>query len=164
MDDKSEDWEKQKRIKAEVEKARHSDADEDKSNLQYLDAKTFAVQKGVLSRDPEAYRAGSEKISGICLAVIILGAILGAIATFVSVNLHAGLAGMIPAKIEEFINLLMIDIPALASIFAVIEAIIYSVKTRKILFIPLINAAITIIIFVAYLKIRELILVSGLSM
>ncbi|MBR3254362.1 hypothetical protein IKF88_01350 [Candidatus Saccharibacteria bacterium] len=163
MDDKPEDWEKQKRIKAEVEKARHGDIAENKANLQYLDSKAFAVQKGTFSRDPEAYRASSEKISSICLVTIILGVILDAIATFVLANSHAGLADMVPSKIEEFIRLILVDIPALSAIFAAIEAIIYSVKTRKKLFTPLINVAITIIIFVACLRIRELILVSGLN-
>ena len=164
MDDKPEDWEKQKRIKAEVEKARHGDVAEDKGNLQYLDPQVFAMQKGMLSRDPEAYRASSEKISSICLVAIILGTILDAIMTFVLANSNAGLADMIPAKIEELVYLILVSIPALASIFAAAEAIIYSAKTRKKLFGPLINVAITIIIFVVYIKIRELILVSGSNM
>lgn len=164
MDNQPEDWEKLKRIKAEKEKAAKDVVDENKANLQYLDAKTFAVQKGTLSRDPEAYRASSEKISSICLVAIILGVILDAILTFVLANLHMDLASMIPAKIEEFVYLVLINIPALASIFAAIEAIIYSIKTREKLFGPLINAAITIIVFVAYLNIRRLILESGLSM
>ena len=96
MDDKPEDWEKLKRIKAEKEKAAKDVADENKANLQYLDAKTFAVQKGALSRDPEAYRASSEKISSICLVVILLGVILDAILTFVFANLHMGFIDMLP--------------------------------------------------------------------
>lgn len=71
---------------------------------------------------------------------------------------------MIPAKIEELVYLILVSTPALASIFAAAEAIIYSAKTRKKLFGPLINVAITIIIFVVYIKIRELILVSGSNM
>lgn len=164
MDNQPEDWEKLKRIKAEKEKAAKDVVDEDKANLQYLDAKTFAVQKGTLSRDPEAYRASSEKISSICLVVIILGVILDAILTFIFAHLHMGLIDMLPGKIEELVYITLVNIPALASVFAAIEAIIYSVKTREKLFGPLINTAIVIIIFVAYLNIRRLILESGLSM
>ncbi len=160
MDNKPEDWEKWRRIKAEKEKASRETLTENKANLQYLDAKSFAVRKG-LSRNPEAYRAGSEKISGICLVTIILGAILDAVMTFIMVNLKMGLVDSIPAKIEEFVYLVLVLIPAFASIVAAIEAVIYSYKTRKKLTGPLINTIITIIIFVAHQKIRELIIISS---
>lgn len=156
MDNETENWEKQRRIKAEVEKARHDSVAESKANLQYLDSEAFAVQKG-FSQNPEAYRCGSEKISGICLATIILGAILDAIFVFITANLHMGLADMIPAKIEEFVYLILVCLPAFASIFAAIEAIIYSFKTHKKFFGPLVNVALTVVIFLVYLKIRELI-------
>ena len=160
MDDRSEDLEKQKRIKVEIEKAQHDTIAENKASLQYLDAESFSVQKG-LSHNPEAYRIGSEKISGACLITIILGTVLDAVLTFFVVKSHAGLAEMIPSKIEEFVYIVLVCLPALASVFAIVEAIIYSIKTRKKLSGPLISSIITIVIFIAYLKIRELIIISG---
>ncbi len=73
----TEDWEKWRRIKAEKEKA-IKDAltlQEDRSNLAFLDAKSFATQKRKLSRNPESYRASGEKLAGISVVLIAVGII-----------------------------------------------------------------------------------------
>ena len=149
MDDKNEDWGKWKRIKAEREKALKDVLPDEKANLQFLDAQSFAARKG-FSRDPEAYRVGSEKIAGTCLVVIILGVILDILLTFVTMNLKMGLADIIPAKIENLVFTLLMAVPALAAVFALIEALVYCFKTRRKLIAPIIESIITILIFVIY--------------
>jgi len=160
MDDTPVDWEKEKRIKAEREKASRQILTEDKSKLAYIDPETFAVKKG-FTRDPEGHRVMAEKLSGISLAVIFFGSILDVIFVFITANLHMGLANMIPAIIEGIIFSLLIMLPIFGSLIASAEIIAYFVKTKKILTVQIINVVITIIIFVALLKIRELILILG---
>lgn len=157
MDNKPVDWEKEKRIKAEREKAEMQVLTENKSNLAYLDPKSFSVIKG-FSRDPEAHRVMGEKLSNLSLAVISLGAILDAILTFVATNLHMGLADTIPWIIEGIIYALLIALPAFGAFVAVVEIIAYFIKTRRKMIVPIINAVLAMVIFFAYLKIRELII------
>ena len=103
----------------------------------------------------------AEKLSGISLAVIFFGSILDVIFVFITANLHMGLANMIPAILEGIIFSLLIMLPIFGSLIAGAEIIAYFVKTKKILTVQIINVVITIIIFVALLKIRELILIFG---
>ncbi len=75
MDNEAEDWEKQKRIKAEKERAAKDAVrlEGDKTNLAYLDAKSFAVQKGKLSNNPDAYLNSGEKMAGVGFFLSLVG-------------------------------------------------------------------------------------------
>lgn len=74
MDDKAEDWQKWKRIKAERDKAAREAVkmQEDKSNLAYIDARSFLVRKGFSSR-PEAFLTGGERMANAGIVLAILG-------------------------------------------------------------------------------------------
>ena len=105
MDNLSENWEKKKKIKAEVEKAEQASMAESKANLANIDARTFMVGKG-LSYNIGAYRTGSEKISSIALVLIVLGVIADAIIFFVATHLKMGLADLLPSMIDDAIYVL----------------------------------------------------------
>ena len=76
MDQEPEDWEEQKRIKAEVRKAEMANDQENKGNLTHLRAEEFAARKG-FSRDAEDFRRSGEKLSNGAAALAVLG-LLGA--------------------------------------------------------------------------------------
>ena len=153
MDNSPEDWEKLKRIKTETEKAVKASTAEDKSKLAYIDPRTFAVRKG-LTYDIEAYRVGSEKISNLALCLIILGVIADAIFFFMATHLKMEMADMIPAQIDNAIYVIFVVAPAVAAIFAIVEALIYAKKTKQKLTGPIITSVITIAIFLVWQSIR----------
>ena len=155
MDNLSENWEK-KKIKAEVEKAEQASMAESKANLANIDARTFMVGKG-LSYNIEAYRTGSEKISSIALVLIVLGVIADAIIFFVATHLKMGLADLLPSMIDDAIYVLFVVAPAVAAVFAIIEAAIYIKKTGVKLWEPIISSSITIVIYLIWQSIRLLI-------
>ncbi len=76
MDQEPEDWEEQKRIKAEIRKAEMANDQENKGNLTHLRAEEFAARKG-FSRDAENFRRSGEKLSNGAAALAVLG-LLGA--------------------------------------------------------------------------------------
>ena len=76
MDQEPEDWEEQKRIKAEIRKAEMANDQENKGNLTHLRAEEFAARKG-FSRDAEDFRRSGEKLSNGAAALAVLG-LLGA--------------------------------------------------------------------------------------
>ncbi|MBQ1540101.1 hypothetical protein IIZ72_00855 [Candidatus Saccharibacteria bacterium] len=156
MDNLSENWEKKKKIKAEVEKAEQASMAESKANLANIDARTFMVGKG-LSYNIEAYRTGSEKISSIALVLIVLGVIADAIIFFVATHLKMGLADLLPSMIDDAIYVLFVVAPAVAAVFAIIEAAIYIKKTGVKLWEPIISSSITIVIYLIWQSIRLLI-------
>lgn len=156
MDNSSEDWERQKRIKTEKEKASRENLTEDKANLANTDVSLFMVKKG-FTRNPEAHRTMSEKLSGLSLAVIILGVILDALLTFLWTHLHMGIADTIPMYIESIVYLLLVIVPLFVTFIAAAETIAYYVKMKKIIWSSVLGIAITIALFVAYQKIRLLI-------
>ena len=152
----SEDWEKQKRIKAEIEKAEKASRPEDKSKLAYIDPSTFTPGKG-LSYNIEAYRTGSEKISTLALTLIILGVIGDAVFIFITAHLQLGLVDMLPQMIDNAIYTIFVLAPAVAAAFAIVEAIIYMKKTGHKLTNPIINSVITIVIFLIWQSVRLII-------
>ena len=156
MDSEAEDWEKRKRIKAEKAKASRENLVEDKANLANTDVSLFMVKKG-FTRNPEAHRTMSKKLSGLSLLIIILGAILDALLTFLWTHLHMGIADAIPAYIEGIVYALLVVVPVFASLLAAAETIAYYVRTKKIIWSSILSVVLTIIIFVAYQQIRILI-------
>ena len=76
MDQEPEDWEEQKRIKAEIRKAEMANDQENKGNLTHLRAEEFAARKG-FSREAEDFRRSGEKLSNGAAALAVLG-LLGA--------------------------------------------------------------------------------------
>ena len=76
MDQEPEDWEEQKRIKAEIRKAEMANDQENKGNLTHLRAEEFAARKG-FSRDAEDFRRSGEKLSNGAATLAVLG-LLGA--------------------------------------------------------------------------------------
>ena len=76
MDQEPENWEEQKRIKAEIRKAEMANDQENKGNLTHLRAEEFAARKG-FSRDAEDFRRSGEKLSNGAAALAVLG-LLGA--------------------------------------------------------------------------------------
>ena len=160
MDNRAEDWEKQKRIKAEKEKALKESLAEDQANLVYIDPKVFAVKKG-FTNNPEAHRVMAEKSSEVCLVLVVLGAVLDAILTILMFRINNLGAGAI-SYIEGAVFYLMLVGPTLITVvMTAAEVIAYWQKTGKKLTVPIISAIITVIIFLIYLKIRELIIMSG---
>ena len=133
---------------------------EDKSNLAYIDPKSFAVKKGY-TKNPEAHRAMAEKFSGICLVLVILGAILDTILVFLAFNLKMGLAATPFAYLESAVYYGMLVIPTLLSLVAIVEVIAYWTKTKQKLVVPVISVIVTIVVFLLLLKIRELIIISS---
>ena len=156
MDNSSEDWEKQKRIKVEIEKAAKASTAESKSNLAHIDPRTFAVGKG-LSYNIKAYRVGSEKISVFAVSIIIMGVIADAIFFFITTHLQMGLVDMLPSMIDNAIYIIFVVAPALAAVFAIVEAVIYMKKTGSKLTGPIVNSVITIIIYLIWQSIRLII-------
>lgn len=153
MDNSPEDWEKLQRIKAEREKAAKESTTESKSNLANIDPRTFAVGKG-LSYNIEAYRVGSEKISTLVLPLIILGVIADAIFFFITTHLQMGLIDALPSMIDNAIYVILVVAPALAAVFAIVEAVIYMKKTGSRLTEPIVNSVITIVIYLVWQSIR----------
>ena len=156
MDNSSEDWEKKKKIKAEVEKAERASTSESKSNLASIDTRTFMVGKG-LSYNIEAYRTGSEKVSSIALILIVLGVIADAVFFFVATHLEMGLIDVLPSMIDNAIYVLFVIAPAVAAVFAIAEAVIYMKKTGIKLWNPIISSSITIVIYAVWQSIRLII-------
>ena len=156
MDNSSEDWEKKKKIKAEVEKAERASTSESKSNLASIDTRTFMVGKG-LSYNIEAYRTGSEKVSSIALILIVLGVIADAVFFFVATHLEMGLIDVLPSMIDNAIYVLFVIAPAVAAVFAIAEVVIYMKKTGIKLWNPIISSSITIVIYAVWQSIRLII-------
>lgn len=157
MDDKPEDWEKLKRIKAERDKAlkESNKLKENPANLSYLDAKSFAAKKGFSTR-PEAFLNSGERMASISVILAALG-ILGdkILEYFKQSVMQAGSANRTAENdaalraigyLQSSFQFLLI-LAFLLAIAAIASAIWYYYKTKKRVWHIFISAGIAIGIF-----------------
>lgn len=142
MDNQAEDWEKQRRIKAEKEKAKKeaTQLKEDSTNLSFLDANDFAIKKGTLTKNPEAFLNSGEKIVNIGIILGLLGMVGEKVVLYfiqsvgVAQEEHFSAdnnaAGQALGYLYDSFRFLSFLAPILA-IAAGVSAIWYCCKTRK---------------------------------
>lgn len=140
MNDEPIDWEKEKRIKAEKEKAEMSMTGESKANLANIDSSAFKNKRG-FSSDPDAFYKTGEKFANIGIALAVLGAV-GKLATGMILTgaLFGGNGGEKRAEnsavatatgIIGSIFFIMLLIALILGTCGIIAGIIYRIKTGK---------------------------------
>lgn len=140
MNDEPIDWEKEKRIKAEKEKAEMSMTGESKADLAYIDPSAFRNKRG-FSSDPDAFYRTGERFANIGIAFALLGAV-GKIATGMIITgaLLGGNGGEKRAEnnavttatgIIGSVFSIMLSIALILGICGTIAGIVYRTKTGK---------------------------------
>ena len=132
MDQEPEDWEEQKRIKAEIRKAEMANDQENKGNLTHLRAEEFAARKG-FSREAEDFRRSGEKLSNGAAALAVLG-LLGAMIMKFAIG-----GGLVVFDI-------IIGAAAVLGVAGVATVIVYRQQTGKVLKYVLNSSIFSIII------------------
>ena len=118
MDQEPEDWEEKKRIKAEIRKAEDAKDTENKANIAFLGAESFAPKKGY-TRDKDALGDSAERLSEIAVFMSVGGTVL----TFPLKYLNVGNMWMIMVALT-----ILAAIPGIA---AIVAAIMYKKATGK---------------------------------
>ena len=144
MDREPEDWEEQKRIKAEINKAEMAGDEEDKSNLAYLGTENFTRKKG-FTWDADAFRQSGEKFGGGALFFAVVG-LIGLVITKYIMRRSLGI-------VDDIIGL-VVFLAIIFGVAGIASAILYVKRANKNANHIFISSVLAIIISIIYLFLR----------
>jgi hypothetical protein len=156
MNDEPVDWEKEKLIKAEKEKAEKAMTPESKSNLADIDPSVFKDKRGFSNTPTSFYKTG-EKMANTSIALAVLGGIGVIITRLVTTGVALGGNGG-EKRAENYavstatgiigtIFAILLVIALVLGICGVIAGIVYRVKSGKNAWHIIIAGAASVVIY-----------------